>query len=145
MTENILFDNIYVGHSVDDAKALAERTYEIKHALEEALDKAAAAAVEEEEAETPKSFKEDPVSFIRQKLFAFLEVAKVNPILAFQTQPETGAAIGAAVVTLIGMVLSLAGAIGSAQAPVTKVRYFCGSLADLRLKSFSVLEEDRRG
>jgi len=38
MTEDILFDNIYVGHSVDDAKALAAETFDIKHSLEKVAD-----------------------------------------------------------------------------------------------------------
>ena len=39
MTEDILFDNIYVGHSVEDAKALAVETFEVKKALEAASKK----------------------------------------------------------------------------------------------------------
>ena len=33
MTENIMFDNIYVGHSVDDAKKLAAETFDINEGL----------------------------------------------------------------------------------------------------------------
>ena len=119
MTEDILFDNIYVGHSEEDAKKLAAETYDIKKPLEEAESKTAAKVDDEDD--EPKSFKEDPVSFIRQKVFDFIDVAKEDPVFAFKSQPETGAAIVAAVTTLLGVVLSLVGVIGSAQKPVTKV------------------------
>ena len=33
MTEDILFDNLYVGHSVEDAKKLAAETFEVKKPL----------------------------------------------------------------------------------------------------------------
>jgi hypothetical protein len=37
MTEDILFNNTYIGHSIDDAKSLAAETYEVKKHLEAAL------------------------------------------------------------------------------------------------------------
>ena len=40
MQNNILFDNIYIGHSEEDAKKFAEETWVIKHKIEkEAEDK----------------------------------------------------------------------------------------------------------
>ncbi|KAG5220329.1 coq1 hexaprenyl diphosphate synthase [Salix suchowensis] len=65
MTEDILFDNIYVGHSVDDAKALAAATFEI---------------------------------------LTFVDAAKIDPLAAFKTQPETGAALAVALFTIFGMI-----------------------------------------
>ena len=38
-------------------------------------------------------FKSDPVEFIRNQVFKFLELAKIDPILAFKTHPETGAGL----------------------------------------------------
>ena len=49
MTEDILFDNLYIGHSVEDAAALAAETWEVKKQAEKAKK---AAAVEEDEEET---------------------------------------------------------------------------------------------
>ena len=119
MTEDILFDNIYVGHSEDDAKKLAAETFDVKKPLEEAENKKATKIDEEDE--EPKTFKEDPVAFIRQKVLDFVEVAKVDPVFAFKSQPETGAAIVAAFTTFLGVILSLIGVIGAAQKPITKV------------------------
>jgi hypothetical protein len=115
MTEDILFDNLYIGHSVDDAKKFAAETFEVKKPLEVAADKPAAA--DEDEDDIP-SFKEDPVAFIRAKVIDFIELAKLDPLTAFKTQPETGAAIAGALFTLFGMLGALFGLIGSAQKPV---------------------------
>lgn len=118
MTEDILFDNIYVGHSVEDAAALAAETWEVKHAQEEAAKKAKVA--DDEEELTPVSFKEDPVAFIREHVFTFIETAKVDPIFAVKSQPETAAGLTLAITTLFGMLGVLLGLIGGQQQPITK-------------------------
>lgn len=120
MTEDILFDNLYVGHSVEDAKAFAAETFEVKKPLETALEKSS--LPEDEADESAVSFKEDPINFIRQKVLVFIDAAKEDPISAFKTQPETGAALAAALFTLFGMVGALLGLVGGQQKPIiTKV------------------------
>jgi hypothetical protein len=120
MTEDILFTNIYVGQSVEDAKALAAETFDIKKPLEAAAEKAA--QPEEEDTDTP-SFKDDPIAFIRQRVLNFIDAAKLDPLTAFKTQPETGAALAAALFTLFGMLGALFGLVGGSQKPIiTKVR-----------------------
>lgn len=119
MTEDILFDNIYIGHSVEEAAALAADTWEVKHSLEEAAKKAK--VVEEDEEITPVSFQEDPVAFIRQKIFVFVEAAKLDPLFAVKSQPETAAGLALAITTLFGMIGVLLGLIGGQQKPITKV------------------------
>lgn len=117
MTEDILFDNLYVGHSVEDAKALAAETFEVKKPLETAAEKPETSD-EEEETETP-AFKDDPINFIRQKVLTFVDAAKLDPVAAFKTQPETGAALVGALLTFLGMLSVLLG--GSQKPVVTKV------------------------
>lgn len=131
MTEDILFDNLYIGHSAADAKALAAESFEVKKPLEVAADKP---EVTEEDEEETTSFKDDPINFIRTRALAFIEAAKADPVQAFKSQPETGAALIGALLTLFGMLGVFTGIIGGAQKPVvTKVsrRYnsvkFCGS------------------
>jgi hypothetical protein len=120
MTEDILFDNIYVGHSAEDAKKLAAETFEIKKPLEVAADK----PLVEDEEEEKISFKDDPVSFIRNRVLVFIEAARADPLQAFKSQPETGAALVFALFTLCGMFGALVNIIGGAQKPVvTKVRF----------------------
>ncbi|KIM47685.1 hypothetical protein M413DRAFT_22308 [Hebeloma cylindrosporum] len=115
MTEDILFDNLYVGHSPEDAKKLAAETFEVKKPLEVAADKPAAA---EEDDEESISFKDDPISFIRTRVLSFIEAAKLDPLEAFKSQPETGAALAGALFTLFGMLGALVSIIGGAQKPV---------------------------
>lgn len=119
MTEDILFDNIYIGHSAEDAKTFAAETFEVKKPIEVALDKPA--TVDEDEDDSI-SFRDDPISFIRTRVIAFVEAAKLDPVLAFKSQPETGAALVGALFTLFGMLGALVSIIGGAQKPVvTKV------------------------
>ena len=120
MTEDILFNNIYIGHSVEDARKLAEETYFVKKVVEEAAEKAAGKEAEAETAEV--TFAANPTEFIRTKVFTFLELAKVDPVAAFKTHPETGAGLALAVVTLFGMLGVLLG--GAQQKPITKVRVY---------------------
>lgn len=115
MTEDILFDNIYVGHSPEDAKAFAAETFEVKKPLEVAADKPLASDDEDEE---KPLFKDDPIVWIRSKVQSFVEAAKVDPLDAFKTQPETGAALVGALFTLFGMLGALFGIIGGASKPV---------------------------
>jgi len=117
MTEDILFSNIYIGHSVEDAKALAAETFDVKKPLEAAVKKADSADDDDEDDEEVP-FLADPSSFIRKKVFRFVDQAVLDPVGAFKSQPETGIALGAALFTLLGMIGALFGLIGSAQQPV---------------------------
>jgi len=102
MTEDILFDNVYLGHSLEDAKALAAETFNVKKELE-----AAAAAVDsakdEDKEEQVVDFKEDPVAFIREKVFEFIDLAQLDPVFAAKSHPETAASLALAVLTFFGM------------------------------------------
>jgi len=122
MTEDILFDNIYVGRSPDDAKAFAAETFDIKHPLEKAADKPD--FPEEPDVPDEVIFAENPVEFLRSKAFQFIALARVDPIIAFKTHPETGVALAGALLTFCGMLGALFGLVGSQQKTVTKVRLF---------------------
>jgi hypothetical protein len=117
MTEDVLFDNLYIGHSLDDAKALAKETWHIKKDLEA---KTADKEATEEEDENEPVFSEDPIGYIRYRILTFVDLAKLDPVLAFKTQPQTGAALAGVVFTFIGFLGAIFGIIGSQQKPVTK-------------------------
>lgn len=116
MTEDILFDNIYVGHSPEDAKTFAAETFDVKKVLERSIKHAPSPDDDDEE----ESFAEDPIGFIRSKIFTFIDLLKLDPLLAFKTHPETGVALVTALLTLFGMFGVVTGVVGSQQKPVTK-------------------------
>lgn len=109
MQNDILFDNIYIGHSVDDAEKLKAETYDIKHKIETAEEE----ATQPKPAETPKSpmdlkFMEDPVHYIREKLDLFITIAKGDPVQAIKFMPEVAGAIGSvAAITIATLVILL--------------------------------------
>jgi hypothetical protein len=117
MTEDILFDNLYVGHSVEDAKTLAAETFEVKKRLENKADKP-----EDVDEDDEVSLKDDPIGFIRNKVITFVDHVKEDPVDAFKSQPETGVALIVALFTIFGMLGGLLGFGGASQKPVvTKV------------------------
>lgn len=116
MQDGILFDNIYVGHSAEDAAALQAETFDLKHPAEKA----------EEEASRPKaddkpktgsevSFKEDPVAFVKEKVTTFIEIAKRDPVEAAKSVPEVAGGIGVLAVTILAILASAL--LGSGAAP----------------------------
>lgn len=121
MTEDILFDNIYVGHNAGDAKLLAQETFIVKQKVEKAAQDESTAKADAEDEAVDKTFKEDPVAFIRKAIFSFIELARIDPVMAIKTKPETASALAIAILTLLGMFGTLFGVIGAAQQPITKV------------------------
>lgn len=116
MQNEILFNNIYIGHSVEDAEKLRKETFDVKRPVEAAEEEAA--KPKKEETGTPSvSFKEDPVLFVREKVDHFVGLAKQDPVHAVKQVPEVAGGLGALLVT---MILIIMGAIGvSSPAPST--------------------------
>ncbi|KAG9079119.1 hypothetical protein FS749_008813 [Ceratobasidium sp. UAMH 11750] len=113
MTEDILFDNIYVGTSPEDAAKLAAETFMVKQKIEKEI---ADAEKPKEEPAAPTEapvFAEQPVAFLRQKALAFVEAAKEDPVAAFKAQPETGAVLLAVLLTFLGSLGALFGVVGN--------------------------------
>lgn len=107
MTEDILFDNLYIGNSPEDAKKLAEETYEVKKKIEEEAKKANEKAEAEEAGDVQTTFKDDPVGFIREKVFEFVELAKIDPVFAAKAKPEVAAGLAFVVLFFIGALFNL--------------------------------------
>jgi calnexin len=121
MQNDILFDNIYIGHSIADAEKFAQETFHVKHAVEKAVELAS----KPKEEDKPKSpldltFTEDPVTFIKQKVDLFITIAKQDPIEAIKFVPEVaiGAAVGA--LTILGVLIGLLTIGGPTPAQVQK-------------------------
>lgn len=116
MQNDILFDNIYIGHSIDDAEKLKAETFDLKQPAEKA----------DEEANRPKpadppkspsdlSFKDDPVTYVKEKVNLFVEIAKRDPVQAVKFVPEVAGGIGVLAITIIAILASAL--LGSGAAP----------------------------
>lgn len=122
MQNDILFDNIYIGHSIEDAEKLKEETWAAKHAIEVAEEEASKPKTEDK----PKSpsdlvFLDDPVTYIREKFDLFVTIAKRDPIEAIKFVPEVAGGIGVIAVTLLAIIFGAIGAGGSPPPQVQKV------------------------
>ena len=118
MQSDILF--IYIGHSIDDAEKLKAETYDIKIKAEEA-DKEASKPKETPKPKSPSDlkFKDDPVTYVKEKVNLFITIAKSDPVEAIRFVPEVAGGIGVLVVTLIAVIL---GAVGSGSSPPQQVK-----------------------
>ncbi|KAF9735762.1 hypothetical protein PMIN06_010011 [Paraphaeosphaeria minitans] len=119
MQNNILFDNIYIGHSIEDAKKIQEETFDVKIAAEKAEEAANKPKVED----TPKSpsdlvFKDDPVLYVKEKVNLFIEIFQRDPVEAVKFVPEVAGGLGVIVVTVLAILASAL--FGSGAAPSTE-------------------------
>ncbi|KAF2009829.1 calnexin-like protein [Aaosphaeria arxii CBS 175.79] len=114
MQNDILFDNIYIGHSAEDADKLKEETFVPKLAAEKAEEEANAPKPEDPKTPSDLSFKDDPVRFVQEKLNLFIEIAKRDPVEAVKFVPEVAGGLGVIVVAIIAI---LASALGGGAAP----------------------------
>lgn len=119
MQNDILFDNIYIGHSEEDAKQLRQETFDVKHPVEKAEEEALNPK-KEEGATTSVSFKEDPVTYVREKVDQFVILAKEDPLTAVKTVPEVAGGLGALLVTMILIIVGAISASSPAAAPAKK-------------------------
>jgi calnexin len=119
MQNDILFDNIYIGTSPADAAKLAEETWAVKNAVEKALEQAEQKKEEEKKPKSPSelSFKDDPVTYIKEKVDLFLTIAQKDPIQAVKFVPEVAGGIAAILVSLIAVI---AVGVGGSSAPAGK-------------------------
>lgn len=117
MQNDILFDNIYIGHSIADAEKLKAETFDIKRPVEDAED----AASKPKPSESPKSpmdlkFFDDPVLYVREKINLFLAIAKDDPVQAIKFVPEVAGASLLAV-TIIALIVGAFGLKGASPPP----------------------------
>lgn len=116
MQNNILFDNIYIGHSVTDADKLRAESFDLKHAAEKA-DEEANKPKPSEDIKSPSDlvFKDDPVRYVKEKFALFVEIAKRDPVEAVKFVPEVAGGLGALAVVVLALLATLF--VGSGAAP----------------------------
>ena len=96
MQSDILFDNIYIGHSVEDADKLKAETYDIKVKTEQA-EKDASKPKTEDKPKSPLDLKflDNPLRYIQDKTEVFITLFKKDPMEAVKAVPEV-AGVGVA-------------------------------------------------
>lgn len=106
MQSDILFDNIYIGHSVEDAAALRAETYDLKRPVEDIEEAATKPKAADKPIKSPSDliFMDDPLTYVKEKFNLFLTIAKRDPIEAIKFVPEVAGGLGALVVALIAFV-----------------------------------------
>lgn len=119
MQNDILFDNIYIGHSVEIAGKLADDTFFQKLPMEQ-LAEQADKPKDEEKPKSPSDLKflDDPVLYAKEKVQLFLTIAQRNPVEAIKFVPEVPGAIAALLVTLVAILVSVAS--GGSPPPAAK-------------------------
>ncbi|RMJ24940.1 Calnexin [Aspergillus sp. HF37] len=127
MQNDILFDNIYIGHSIEDAEKLRKETFDVKHPVETAEEEALRPKPEEKDATPSVSFREDPVAFVREKVDHFVGLAKQDPVGAVKQVPEVAGGLVALVTTMILIIVTAIGASSPAPAPAKKGKEAAGA------------------
>ncbi|KAG0152344.1 hypothetical protein CROQUDRAFT_649731 [Cronartium quercuum f. sp. fusiforme G11] len=108
MQEDILFDNIYVGHSEADAAAFAKETFDVKAMIEKKLEDAENPEPKPElDTEDIPALTENPVQFVRAHIKAFIQLALLDPKRALKEKPVAAVAFGGALASVIGALLLL--------------------------------------
>lgn len=122
MQSDILFDNIYIGHSVEDAEKFAQETFFEKHPVEQLLELETKPKEEDKPIRSPSdlNFKEDPIHYIREKLDLFFTIAQNDPIQAVKFVPEAAGGLAAAFVTIILLIVGIVSVSGSSAPPQVK-------------------------
>jgi len=94
MQGDILFDNIYIGHSESEAEKFKAETFDIKNTSEKAQKDAAQPKVDAPKLDAGATFLEDPIGFSKNKIDIFTTIFKNDPMAAIKAVPEvTGVAI----------------------------------------------------
>jgi calnexin len=123
MQSDILFDNIYIGHSIEDAQKFADETFFEKHRVEQLLE--LESKPKPDEKQPPRSpsdlvFMDDPIHYIREKLDLFFTIAQNDPIQAIKFVPEAAGGLAAVAVTLIAVIVGVVSMGGSSAPPQVK-------------------------
>ncbi|KAF2636643.1 calreticulin precursor [Massarina eburnea CBS 473.64] len=117
MQNDILFDNIYIGHSIEDAEALKKETFDVKIIAEKAEEEATRPKPEDpKKSPSDLVFAEDPVLFVKEKVNLFIEIAQRDgPVEAIKFVPEVAGAAGGLLALIISLLFIVGG--GAAAAP----------------------------
>lgn len=103
MQNDILFDNIYIGHSVEEAEMFAKNTFDVKF-KNERKDKSNIASGPEV---STSIVEESYLDIAVKKVTTFVDLVKHDPVSAFKEMPGTASTIGAVFVTFLALLFGL--------------------------------------
>lgn len=119
MQNNILFDNFYFGHSVEEAEFVGNKTFVPKLAIEQAEENAKAESIKPKDDKPRKSyptrldhFKDDPVDFVVETARHFILNFSLDPVETIKADPLVFLAFVASGFTLFAVFFGILGAIG---------------------------------
>lgn len=120
MQGDILFDNIYIGNSVEDAKKFADETFFEKQPIEQLVELAEKPKDEPKKPKSPSDlvFMDDPVHYIREKVDLFVTIFKSDPVQAIKFVPEVSGTLAAIALALLGALFGIVTA--GASSPAVK-------------------------
>ncbi|KAF9920771.1 hypothetical protein FBU30_009297 [Linnemannia zychae] len=107
MQKDILFDNIYIGHSAADAESLAAETWEVKYKAEKKQEELANPPTEQSEESSDS--KESFVQVMIKQFGEFITLAREDVMYAIHAYPLVVAFLSGGVVILFGMLLIILG------------------------------------
>ncbi|KAG0373705.1 hypothetical protein BGX24_011340 [Mortierella sp. AD032] len=107
MQKNILFDNIYIGHSIADAESLAAETWVIKYKAEKEQEELANPTPKTDEAASKDD--ESLFQFMKRQFGEFITVAREDPMHAMNSYPLVVSALAGAVGVSFGLMLIIMG------------------------------------
>ncbi|KAK4058363.1 calnexin [Microbotryomycetes sp. JL221] len=111
MTEDILFDNIYIGQSESEAAKLVGQTFSIKKPLEQAQEDAEQAKLDSTDGAIKlgpaPDYRAAPLQWAQWHVQDFFDTALNDPIHAFKTKPIQGAGIAAAFATALAILTTV--------------------------------------
>lgn len=147
MSSGILFDNIYIGHSIEEAESIQKATFDIKHEIEQKEDEATRPKQsDDDEDETPKAspqdidFKAEPVRYIKENLDLFVTLVQKDPVEAVRFMPVFAAALGSALLAFVGGAIAIVSILASGGAAAPAVDKAKKVAKDVKEKAEAVVD-----
>lgn len=107
MQKDILFDNIYIGHSVEDAQRIRRETFDIKKAAEKREQDASLPLEDDVKSPMDLSFTKDPYRYVKERTELFVDLFKRDPVQAMKFMPEIAGGMTALVMTAVALLFGL--------------------------------------
>ncbi|CAO1629158.1 unnamed protein product [Sympodiomycopsis kandeliae] len=137
MDEDILFDNIYVGHSREEANQFAKETFFEKLPIEQNKEKVDEEALAAERAKAEKSAEgNNLVAKVRGQVETFIAAARQDPVAAAKENPQVAGGLVAAFTVVFGFLGLIGGILGGSAAPAA-----AAAVADKKAKGDKKVDE----